>query len=184
MGFEEVYAVHGGTSAWVEAGRELASGAPASSAPALSGKGVGTVTADDVAASSSSARVIHVGLSTEFVQGHVPGASWVPRGWLEFRIGDVAPDKGTPIIITCADGGAQSLLAATTLTDMGYTDVSTLDGGTRAWQSSGRDIEVGLTGVMSPPNDTLPMGPDRGFAEMVNYLRWEEELGHKYAVGD
>ena len=184
MGFEEVYAVHGGTSAWVESGRELASGAPASSAQALSGKSVGTVTADDVAASSSSARVIHVGLSTEFVQGHVPGASWVPRGWLEFRIGDVAPDKDAPIIVTCADGGAQSLLAATTLTGMGYTDVSTLEGGTKAWQSSGRDVEVGLTGVMSPPNDTLPMGPDRGFAEMVNYLRWEEELGHKYAVGD
>ncbi len=28
------------------------------------------------------------------------------------------------------------------------------------------------------------MGPDRGFADMVNYLRWEEELGHKDAVGD
>ena len=107
----------------------------------------------------------------------------MPRGWLEFRIGDVAPDKDAPIIVTCADGGAQSLLAATTLTGMGYTDVSTLEGGTKAWQSSGRDIEVGLTGVMSPPNDTLPMGPDRGFAEMVNYLRWEEELGHKYAAG-
>ena len=168
----------------VESGRELASGAPASSAPALSMNSVGTVTADDVDASSSSARVIHVGLSTEFVQGHVPGASWVPRGWLEFRIGDVAPDKDAPIIVTCADGGAQSLLAAATLTDMGYTDVSTLDGGTKAWQNSGCDVEVGLTGVMSPPNDTLPMAPDRGFADMVNYLRWEEELGHKYAVGD
>ena len=45
-------------------------------------------------------------------------------------------------------------------------------------------MEVGLTGVISPPNDNLPMGPDRGYADMVNYLRWEEELGHKYAVGD
>ena len=184
MGFEEVYALHGGTSAWAESGRELESGAPASSVQALSGKSVNTVTADDVDAASPSTRVIHVGLSTEFVQGHVPGASWAPRGWLEFRIGDVVPDNDTPIIVTCPDGGAQSTLAASTLTDMGYTDVSTLEGGTGAWQASGRDVEVGLTGVMSPPNDTLPMGPDRGFAEMVNYLRWEEELGHKYAVGD
>ena len=58
------------------------------------------------------------------------------------------------------------------------------ESGTGAWQDSGRDVEVGLTGVMSPPNDTLPMGPDRGFAEMVNYLRWEEELGHKYTLAD
>ena len=184
MGFKEVYAVHGGTSAWVESGRALESGAPASSAQALSMNSVGTVTADDVDASSSSARVIHVGLSAEFVQGHVPGSSWVPRGWLEFRIGDVVPDKDAPIIVTCADGGTQSLLAAATLSGMGYTNVGVLEGGTRAWQNSGRDVEVGLTGVMSPPNDSLPMGPDRGFADMVNYLRWEEELGHKYAVGE
>ena len=181
MGFEEAYALHGGTSAWVESGRALERGAPDSGAQAPSGKNVSTLTADDV---STSARVIHVGLSTEFVQGHVPGAAWVPRGWLEFRISDVAAGKDVPIVVTCADGGAQSSLAAATLTEMGYTDVSTLEGGTSAWQASGRDVEVGLTGVMSPPNDNLPMGPDRGYADMVNYLRWEEELGHKYAAGD
>ncbi len=183
MGFEEVYALHGGTSAWVESGRALERGAPDSGAQAPSGKNVSTLTADDVAAASSSARVIHVGLSAEFARGHVPGASWVPRGWLEFRISDVAAGKDVPIVVTCADGGAQSSLAAAMLTEMGYTDVSTLEGGTSAWQASGRDVEVGLTGVMSPPNDNLPMGPDRGYADMVNYLRWEEELGHKYAVG-
>ena len=184
MGFEQVYALRGGTSAWADSGRELDSGAPASSEQARSGKSVNTVTADDVDADSTSSRIIHVGLSAEFAQGHVPGASWIPRGWLEFRIGDVAPDRDTPIIVTCPDGGAQSLLAAATLTDMGYTNVSALEGGTSAWQAAGRGVEVGLTGVMSPPNDNLPMGPDRGYADMVNYLRWEEELGHKYAVGE
>ena len=169
MGFEEVYAVHGGTSAWVEAGRELASGAPASSAPALSGKGVGTVTADDVAASSSSARVIHVGLSTDFVQGHVPGASWVPRGWLEFRIGNVAPDKDAPIIVTCADGGAQSLLAATTLIGLGYANVGVLEGGTKAWQElrTRRRSRVDRSHVSS--QRLAPHGPRprlRGYGEL------------------
>ena len=142
------------------------------------------MTADDIAAASGSTRIIHVGLSAEFAQGHVPGASWIPRGWLEFRIDDVAPDKDSPVIVTCPDGGAQSALAAATLTEMGYTDVSMLEDGTSGWRASGRDVEVGLTGVMSPPNDNLPMGPDRGYADMVNYLRWEEELGRKYAVAD
>jgi len=27
----------------------------------------------------------------------------------------------------------------------------------------------------------LLAGPDRNFADMQNYLRWEEALGHKYA---
>ena len=184
MGFEEVYALHGGTSAWAESGRVLESGAPDTGMRPVAGKLVATVTADEVAAASPSTRIIHVGLSAEFAQGHVPGASWIPRGWLEFRIDDVAPDKDAPVIVTCPDGGAQSALAAATLTGLGYTNVSTLQGGTCAWRASGRDAEVGLTGVMSPPNDNLPMGPDRGYADMVNYLRWEEELGHKYALTD
>ena len=184
MGFKEVYALHGGTSAWVESGRALETGAAGSDVRALSGNQVNLVTVDEVDAASSSSRIVHVGLSAEFARGHVPGAAWVPRGWLEFRIGDIAPGRDTPVIVTCADGGAQSLLAAATLTEMGYTNVSALEGGTRAWQSSGREVEMGLTGVMSPPNDNLPMGPDRGYADMVNYLRWEEELGHKYAAGD
>ena len=33
---------------------------------------------------------------------------------------------------------------------------------------------------MTPPNDMVPAGPDRGYADMMNYLRWEEELGRKY----
>ena len=184
MGFEEVYALHGGTSAWAESGRVLESGAPDTGMQPVSARSANRVTADDVAAASDSTRIIDVGLSAEFAQGHVPGASWIPRGWLEFRIGDVAPDKDAPVIVTCPDGGAQSALAAATLTEMGYTDVSTLEGGTSGWRASGRDVEVGLTGVMSPPNDNLPMGPDRGYADMVNYLRWEEELGHKYAPAD
>ena len=184
MGFEEVYALRGGTTAWAESGRVLESGAPDTGMQPVSARSVSSMTADDVAAASGSTRIIHVGLSAEFAQGHAPGASWIPRGWLEFRIGDVAPDKDAPVIVTCPNGGAQSALAAATLTGLGYTDVSTLEGGTRGWQASGRDVEVGLAGVMSPPNDNLPMGPDRGYADMVNYLRWEEELGHKYSVGE
>ena len=37
--------------------------------------------------------------------------------------------------------------------------------------------------VMAPPVDVVPAGPDRNFADMQNYLRWEEALGHKYAGG-
>jgi hypothetical protein len=41
-------------------------------------------------------------------------------------------------------------------------------------------VETGLTGAMSPPTDVLPAGTNRNYADMVNYLRWEEALGLKY----
>jgi hypothetical protein len=33
---------------------------------------------------------------------------------------------------------------------------------------------------MAPPADVVPAGPDRNYADMMNYLRWEEALGEKY----
>ena len=64
--------------------------------------------------------------------------------------------------------------------EMGYRDVAALAGGTEAWRKNGRPLEQGLTGVLRPPDDVVPAGPDRSFADMINYLRWEERLGHKY----
>ncbi len=189
MGFEEVYAVDGGTRAWADAGHDLERG-HYSTGSELDLESIRERTRSSNVRqtphssllSPHSSTIIHVGLSAEFAHGHVPGASWIPRGWLEFRIGDVVKDKRSPIVVTCEDGGAQSALAAATLAEMGCSDVSVLDGGTGGWRKAGQDVEIGLSGVMSPPNDTVPSGPDRGFADTVNYLRWEEELGHKYAV--
>jgi 3-mercaptopyruvate sulfurtransferase SseA len=73
------------------------------------------------------------------------------------------------------------VLAAATLLELGYADVSALGGGTAAWRQESRPLEQGLAGVMRPPDDVVPAGPDRGYADMINYLRWEEKLGHKYA---
>jgi len=42
-------------------------------------------------------------------------------------------------------------------------------------------MEQGLAGVMAPPDDVVPAGPDRPTHDMINYLRWEEALGHKYS---
>ena len=81
--------------------------------------------------------------------------------------------------VTCLDG-ANSVLAAATLLEMGYADVAALDGGLRAWRQAGLPVELGLSGVMSSPNDVVLSGPDRNYADMMNYLRWEEALGEKY----
>ena len=180
MGFGEVYVVRGGTSAWTDAGHGLESGGQTSDADGV-GDALSQATTRPVDAPiPDGAAVIHVGLSAEFAQSHVPGARWVPRGWLETRISDAAPDANAPVIATC-ENGVQSALAAATLAELGYGDVSVLDGGMAAWRDAGLDAETGLSGVMSAPNDMIASGAERNYADMVNYLRWEEELGHKYA---
>ncbi|MDE2842616.1 MAG: rhodanese-like domain-containing protein, partial [Chloroflexota bacterium] len=131
-------------------------------------------------ASDSGSAVIFVDTSGDFAQGHVPGARWAPRGWLELQIEGLVPDKDTSITVSCRDG-QNSVFAAATLRDMGYSSVAVLSGGMNAWRAAGLPVETGLSGVMSPPTDLVASGPDRNYADMMNYLRWETALGEKYA---
>jgi len=181
MGHQEVYAVDGGTAAWVASGRSLETGLP-DERPVGHGEARGKarlVSPRDLQASPPSA-VIFVDTSQDFARGHVPGARWVPRGWLEIWIGDIVPSKSTAVAVTCNDGHG-AVLAAATLGELGYQHVSVLDGGMAAWQQAGLPVEKGLSGVMAAPTDVVLAGPDRNFADMQNYLRWEEALGYKYA---
>jgi rhodanese-related sulfurtransferase len=181
MGFREVYAVNGGTRAWSAAGETLEIGA-GDERPLGYDEARATVKLIGAEAMNASppTAVIFVDTSQDFARGHVPGARWVPRGWLEFWIGDVVPSKTTPVIVTCIDG-VGSVLAGATLRGLGYDSVSVLEGGMAAWMRAGLPVEQGLSGVMAAPTDVVPMGPDRNFADMQNYLRWEEALGEKYA---
>jgi len=180
MGFDEVYVVDGGTQAWTSSGRPLVQGVAAET-PAGLDAARARVTVLSPAALDATPRpaVIFVDTSQDFASGHVPGARWVPRGWLEFWIADAVPSKDTAVAVTCVDGKSAPLAGAT-LRDLGYAHVAVLDGGMAAWRKAGLPIERGLSGVMAPPTDVVPYGPDRNFADMQNYLRWEEALGHKY----
>jgi molybdopterin/thiamine biosynthesis adenylyltransferase/rhodanese-related sulfurtransferase len=82
-------------------------------------------------------RVVDVRESTEWEEGHLPGAVHVPRGHLESRIEGAVPQRGTPLVLYCA-GGVRSALAAQQLGYMGYTDVVSMSGGFQQWKSEGR----------------------------------------------
>lgn len=181
MGFDEVYAVAGGTAAWVAAGHSLERGMPEERPAGYdAARDAVTLIAPTELRASPPAAVIFVDTSQDFARGHVAGARWVPRGWLEFWIGDVVPSKDTPVAVTCNDGRG-SVLTGATLKALGYQRVFVLDGGMEAWRKADLPVEQGLSGVMAPPTDVVPAGPDRNFADMQNYLRWEEALGHKYS---
>jgi rhodanese-related sulfurtransferase len=182
MGFGEVYAVDGGTSAWVASGRTLEKGLPAEIPAGYeeARRKVRSLSPQELHASPPPA-IVFVDTSQDFARGHPPGARWVPRGWLEIWIGEIVPSKNVAVAVACNDGRG-SVLEGETLAELGYENVSVLDGGMAAWQKAGLPIEKGLSGVMAPPTDLVLSGPDRNFADMQNYLRWEEALGHKYAA--
>ena len=182
FGFEEVYAVQGGTAAWSAAGLSLEQGttAPAPFGLAQAREQVNLLQPQELQSSQPSV-VIFVDSSQDFAGGHVPGARWVPRGSLELQIGELAPSKETAIAMTCRDG-RNAVLSGATLKELGYRNVSVLDGGMAAWRRAGLQVEQGLSGVMLAPTDMVNAGADRNSADRITYLRWETALGEKYAT--
>ncbi len=85
--------------------------------------------------------VVDIREREEYEQGHVPGALFIPRGFLELRIEQHAYDPATPIVLYCA-GGVRSALAARNLQEMGYTHVESLIGGFGGWKSAGLAVTV------------------------------------------
>lgn len=76
----------------------------------------------------------------EYEQGFIPSADWIPRGFLELKIEDLVPDREREIIVYCA-GGTRSALGARSLTELGYTQVSSMAGGFRSWKNAGYPFE-------------------------------------------
>ncbi len=71
----------------------------------------------------------------EWVQGHIPDALFIPRGYLELQIEQYQPDRSKPIVVYCA-GGVRSALAARNLKEMGYENVISLLGGFNGWKNA------------------------------------------------
>ena len=76
----------------------------------------------------------------EYEQGFIPRADWIPRGFLEMKIEDLVSNRDREIIVYCA-GGVRSVLGARSLTELGYTRVSSMAGGFRAWKNAGYNFE-------------------------------------------
>lgn len=81
--------------------------------------------------------------------GAIPGSINVPLGVLAIKADQELPaaitdarlqDRDQEVIVTCAAGG-QASLGAKTLKDMGFTNVSYVDGGTRGWKAAGLPTE-------------------------------------------
>src|ERR1051326_6037476 len=74
------------------------------------------------------ALVVDVRERDEWEQGRIPGAVHIPRGYLESRIEQAAPDRSRPVVLYCAAGN-RSAFAAKTLAELGYERPVSLAGG-------------------------------------------------------
>ncbi|MBV8065295.1 MAG: molybdopterin-synthase adenylyltransferase MoeB [Actinobacteria bacterium] len=85
--------------------------------------------------------VVDVRELDEWSEGRIPGAVHIPRGFLESRIEQAAPDRSQSILLYCA-GGARSAFAAKSLGELGYENVTSLAGGYTDWKRSGLPTEL------------------------------------------
>lgn len=88
-----------------------------------------------------SIKLIDVREDREWALGHIDGAEHIGKGVIERDIETKIPDKDTEVILYCG-GGFRSALSAEALQKMGYTNVSSMDGGWRAWAEAGYPIEM------------------------------------------
>ena len=87
--------------------------------------------------------VVDVRERDEVMDGYIPGAELIPRGFLELNVEeDVTMDRDAEIVLYCA-GGNRSALAARDLAFMGYTNVKSMIGGFKGWKDAGFEFEQG-----------------------------------------
>jgi rhodanese-related sulfurtransferase len=88
--------------------------------------------------------IIDVRQESEYEEGHVPGAINVPRGLIEFRVWKLVgwPDKtdmNKQMTLYCLTGG-RCALAAKSLQDLGFTNVTSVDMRFEEWQKAGYPV--------------------------------------------
>jgi len=86
--------------------------------------------------------LIDVREESEWAKGHLPRAVHLGKGIIERDVEQQFPDTNTELVLYCG-GGFRSALAADNLQKMGYTKVTSMDGGWRGWTDAGLPVERG-----------------------------------------
>ncbi len=85
--------------------------------------------------------LVDVRETSEWEQGHIPGAVHISKSYLEQDIEAAVPDRDRPIVLYCA-GGVRSLFAAQTLREMGYADLTSMKSGFQGWKTKGLEWSI------------------------------------------
>jgi rhodanese-related sulfurtransferase len=121
-------------------------------------------------------RIIDVGTSEHYIDGHIAGAVWCSRATLGTFLRDEAHDG--PTVLTSEDG-ILARLAAGDLDAAWLPEVSILAGGNRAWRDAGYPCASGAERLASPRDDHWLASSERPGdmrQNVIDYLAWEESL--------
>ncbi len=160
MGWGEIAVLQDGLGGALETGAAPMPPPPAD-APMLN------VQALDRMRAEQSVRIIDVGASDAYIEGHVPGAIWCLRAGLGELLHGPAHDG--PTILTCEDGRLAAFAA-------GGLDVSVLAGGNAAWRDSGLAMAAGAENLAGPRGDHWLASSERPGdtrRNILDYLDWE-----------
>jgi rhodanese-related sulfurtransferase len=82
-------------------------------------------------------QVVDVRTASEYAEGHIEKATNIDVLQADFRDKVASLDKDKPIMVYCKVGG-RSAKAAGILKEMGFKDVTDLEGGFTAWKEAGK----------------------------------------------
>ncbi len=175
IGYSDVAVLDGGTKAWEAAGNILFSGVNVPSKAfgewVEHHYGTESVDAVELKAWIDAGRdmvVLDSRTIEEFTRMSIPTGISVPGGELAYRIGDIAPDPKTLVVVNCA-GRTRSILGAESLRQAGIPNkVVALRNGTMGWELAGLRCERGRTDRYQPGDPKtgeLALQRARGFAE-------------------
>jgi rhodanese-related sulfurtransferase len=83
--------------------------------------------------------VLDLRTADEFGKGHVPQARSVPYEELSAKAAQLSKNKSAPVLLVCQTG-QRARKAEQVLTEAGYAEVYTLQGGIDAWQTAGMPV--------------------------------------------
>ena len=163
IGCTDVAVLDGGTKAWAAAGYELFSGVnvPSKAFGEWVEHHYGTESVDppDLKSWIDSGRdivVLDSRTHEEFVRMSIPTGISVPGGELVYRIGDLAPDPKTLVVVNCA-GRTRSIMGAESLRRAGIPNkVVALRNGTMGWELAGFRCDRGRTDAFAPGTPRRP----------------------------
>lgn len=84
--------------------------------------------------------VLDVRGSTEYQEGHIPGALSIPMGYIPRRLDEIPADK--PVVVHCQTG-VRSSIAASVLQRLGRENVLNYMGSFAEWSGAGKPVEQG-----------------------------------------
>jgi rhodanese-related sulfurtransferase len=152
LGYANVGVLAGGIGAWRAAGYALYAGVnvPSKTFGELveHARATPRVTAGELAAmrrDGEDVAIVDGRTFAEFQRMSIPGAVSCPNGELALRIGALAPDPRTRIVVNCA-GRTRSIIGAQTLIDFGVPNpVYALENGTQGWFLAGFKLDHGAS---------------------------------------